>query len=67
MFQYVRKISNLIQKPDDRDSTNICPGSFFRRLVRKIIAKRKEELGPEFRFSLTPNEFIKKVDLICES
>ena len=53
-----------IQKHDDRDSTNICPGSPFRRLVRKILAERKEEAGPEFSFSLTPNEFIKKVESV---
>ena len=53
-----------IQKHDDRNSTDICPGRPFRRRVLKIISERKEEPGPEFRFSLTPNEFIKKVESV---
>lgn len=56
---YANKFTN-IQEYEKSDS-GLCPGSPFRRLVRNIISKRTGDPGANFKYSLTPNEFVKKV------
>ena len=59
---YANKFTN-IQKDEQTSSldSDLCPGAPFRGRVRDVIAKRTEDPGEEFRYSLTPNEFIKNV------
>ena len=58
---YANKFTN-IQEHEQSNSSGICPGIPFRRLVRNIISKRTKDPGSMFRYSLTPNEFVTKVD-----
>ena len=57
---YANKFTN-IQKHGQNESSDLCPGIPFRRLVRNIISERTDNPGEEFEYSLTPNEFVKKV------
>ena len=56
---YANKFTN-IQKHEP-ESSDLCPGRPFKGLVRMIISERKKSPGDEFKYSLTPNEFVKKV------
>ena len=56
---YANKFTN-IQKQEP-ESSDLCPGKPFEGLVRNIITKRTKSPGEEFKYSLTPNEFVKKV------
>ena len=56
---YANKFTN-IQKHEP-ESSDLCPGKPFKKLVRNIISKRTKSPGEEFKYSLTPNEFVKKV------
>ena len=56
---YANKFTN-IQKHEP-ESSDLCPGKPFKGLVRNIISKRIKSPREEFKYSLTPNEFVKKV------
>ena len=57
---YANKFT-IIPKHEQSVSSDLCPGIPFGGLVKNIIAERTDNPGEEFRYSPTPNEFVKKV------
>ena len=57
---YANKFT-IIPKRQQSGSSDLCPGIPFGGLVKNIIAERTDNPGEEFRYSPTPNEFVKKV------
>ena len=57
---YANKFT-IRRKNEQSESSDLCPGGPFLKHVTNIIAQRTDNPGKGFRYSPTPNEFVKKV------
>ena len=57
---YANKFT-IRRKNEQSESSDLCPGGPFSKHVRNIIAQRTDIPGKQFKYSPTPNEFVKKV------